>query len=96
MDANETHGEKLDGNYTRMLHVIRILNKSSLFSNRWRSQYSVCVLSNGNVSVRKYYKQVGSTISKLEKSPYSPDIAPSDYHLFQSMAHGLVEQHMNV
>ncbi|EGI59573.1 Mariner Mos1 transposase, partial [Acromyrmex echinatior] len=25
--------------------------------------------------------------------PYSPDIVPSDYHLFRSMAHGLSEQH---
>ena len=25
--------------------------------------------------------------------PYSRDIAPSDYHLFRSMAHGLAEQH---
>ena len=24
---------------------------------------------------------------------YSPDIAPSDYHLFRSMTHGLAEQH---
>jgi len=24
--------------------------------------------------------------------PYSPDIAPSDYHLFRSMTHGLSEQ----
>ncbi|GFX26524.1 mariner Mos1 transposase [Trichonephila clavipes] len=24
---------------------------------------------------------------------YSPDIAPSDYHLFRSMAHGLADQH---
>ena len=24
--------------------------------------------------------------------PYSPDIAPSDYYLFRSMAHGLVDQ----
>jgi len=23
-----------------------------------------------------------------------PDIAPSDYHLFQSMAHGLADQHL--
>jgi len=23
--------------------------------------------------------------------PYSPDITPSDYHLFRSMAHGLAE-----
>ncbi|GFY16902.1 mariner Mos1 transposase [Trichonephila clavipes] len=24
---------------------------------------------------------------------YSPDLAPSDYHFFQSMAHGLADQH---
>jgi len=29
----------------------------------------------------------------LPYPPYSPDIAPSDYHLFQSMMHGLSEQH---
>jgi len=29
----------------------------------------------------------------LPHSPYSPDIAPSNYHLFRSMTHGLVEQH---
>ena len=27
--------------------------------------------------------------------PYSPDVAPSDYHLFQSMAHGLAYQHFH-
>jgi len=29
----------------------------------------------------------------LPHPPYSPDIAPSDYHLFRSMTHGLSEQH---
>jgi len=28
----------------------------------------------------------------LPHPPYSPDIAPSDYHLFRSMAHGLAEE----
>ena len=28
----------------------------------------------------------------LPHPPYSPDIAPSDYYLFRSMAHGLAEQ----
>jgi len=28
----------------------------------------------------------------LPHPPYLPDIAPSDYHLFRSMAHGLSEQ----
>lgn len=29
----------------------------------------------------------------LPHPPYSPDIAPSDYHLFRSMTHGLAEMH---
>ena len=29
----------------------------------------------------------------LPYRPYSPDVAPSDYHLFRSMAHGLAEQY---
>jgi [histone H3]-lysine36 N-dimethyltransferase SETMAR len=28
----------------------------------------------------------------LPHPPYSPDIAPSDYHLFRSITHGLSEQ----
>jgi len=28
--------------------------------------------------------------------PYSPDVAPSDYHLFRSMAHGLGDQHFTL
>lgn len=30
----------------------------------------------------------------LTHPPYSPDIAPSDYRLFRSMAHGLSEQNL--
>ena len=29
----------------------------------------------------------------LHHPTYSPDVAPSDYHLFRSMAHGLAHQH---
>ena len=29
----------------------------------------------------------------LPHPPYSPDLAPSDYHLFRSMTHGLTQQH---
>ena len=32
----------------------------------------------------------------LSHPPYSPDIAPSDYHLFRSMTHGLSEQHFTL
>ncbi|KAG5310542.1 MOS1T transposase, partial [Pseudoatta argentina] len=30
--------------------------------------------------------------SVLPHPPYSPDIAPSDFHLFRSMAHGLADR----
>ncbi|EFN81571.1 hypothetical protein EAI_03095, partial [Harpegnathos saltator] len=30
----------------------------------------------------------------LPHPPYLPNLAPSDYHLFRSMAHGLAEQHL--
>ena len=31
----------------------------------------------------------------LPHPPYSPDIAPSDYHFFRSMAHSLSHQHFH-
>lgn len=31
----------------------------------------------------------------LPHPPYSPDIAPSDYHLFRSMSHSLADQHFH-
>ncbi|EGI57774.1 Mariner Mos1 transposase [Acromyrmex echinatior] len=31
----------------------------------------------------------------LPHAAYSPDCAPSDYHLFRSMAHALAEEHFN-
>jgi [histone H3]-lysine36 N-dimethyltransferase SETMAR len=32
---------------------------------------------------------------QLPHAAYSPDLAPSDYHLFSSMGHALAEQHFN-
>ncbi|KAL6258324.1 hypothetical protein P5V15_010271 [Pogonomyrmex californicus] len=31
----------------------------------------------------------------LPHPPYSPDLAPSDYHLFATMGHALAEQHFS-
>nr|KAF6387589.1 hypothetical protein mMyoMyo1_008067 [Myotis myotis] len=33
---------------------------------------------------------------ELTHPPYSPDLAPSDYHLFRSMGHALSEQHFKM
>ena len=40
--------------------------------------------------VNKYLKTLNREV--LLYPPHSPDIAPSDYHLFRSMAHGLADQ----
>ncbi|GBP46371.1 Mariner Mos1 transposase [Eumeta japonica] len=42
------------------------------------------------VPVKNYLKTLDWEL--LPHTPYSPDIAPSDYHLFRSMAHALSEQ----
>ncbi|GBP11540.1 Kinesin-like protein Klp61F [Eumeta japonica] len=42
------------------------------------------------VLVKNYLKTLDWEV--LRHPPYSPDIAPSDYHLFRSMAHALSEQ----
>ena len=39
-----------------------MLNKFSLFSNRWHCQNSVCVVWDGNASMKKYYKQAWNSV----------------------------------
>ena len=42
-------------------------------------------------AVKKYLETLKWEV--LPHPPYGPDLAPSHYHLFRSMAHGLAEQH---
>ena len=43
--------------------------------------------------VAKVVKTYLETLKWEVLPPYSPDVTPSDYHLFRSMAHGLADQH---
>ena len=43
--------------------------------------------------VKKYLETLKWEV--LFHPPYSPDLAPSDYYLFRSMAHGLAQQHFS-
>ena len=45
-------------------------------------------------AVKKYLKTLKWDV--LPHPPYSPDIAPSDYHLFRSMTHGLADQRFSL
>ena len=49
---------------------------------------------NARPDVAKSVKTYLETLKRevLPHPPYSPDIAPSDYYLFRSMAHGLADQ----
>ena len=49
---------------------------------------------NARPHVAKVVKETSEALKwdVLSHPPYSPDIAPSDYYLLQSMAHGLAEQ----
>ena len=57
------------------------------------------ILLHDNVSAHKA-KPVQDTIKtlgweQLPHPPYSPDLAPSEYHLFSSMGHALAEQYFD-
>ena len=66
-----------------------------------RSQYAkrhdkvIFQHDNARPHVGKVVKEASEALNwdVLPHPPYSPDIAPSDYHLFRSTAHGLAEEH---
>lgn len=63
----------------------------------WARRHGKVILLHDNAPSHTM-KRVKDTLSALKwdvlsHPPYSPDLAPSDYHLFRSMAHGLANQH---
>ncbi|GFY14859.1 mariner Mos1 transposase [Trichonephila clavipes] len=64
---------------------------------QYNERHDKVILQHDNTQphVAKVVKTYFETL-KWEVLPhplYSPDLAPSDYHLFRSMAHGLADQH---
>lgn len=65
----------------------------------WARRHGKVILLHDNAPPHKA-KPVQDTIKtlgweQLPHPPYSPDLAPSDYHLFSSMGHALAEQHFD-
>ncbi|GBP41947.1 Mariner Mos1 transposase [Eumeta japonica] len=77
----------------RLMRLTRALKEKFL---QYYSRHHKIILLHDNarphvaVTVKYYLKTLGSKVPP--HSPYSPDIAPSDYHLFRSVAHALSEQ----
>jgi histone-lysine N-methyltransferase SETMAR len=73
-----------------------LLDKRPEWTERKKKSVKV-ILQHDNAPAHKA-KPVQDTIKSLgwellPHPPYSPDLAPSDYHLFSSMGHALKEQH---
>jgi len=66
---------------------------------QYNERHDKVILQHGNArphvakSVKTYLEMLKWEV--LSHSPYSQQIAPSDYHLFRSMAHGLADQHLH-
>lgn len=76
--------------------IIELSNKLQTKRPEWANRHDKVILLYDNArphvakSVSDVLKQLNWEM--LPHPPYSPDIAPSDYHLFRSMAHGLAKQ----
>ena len=60
-----------------------------------RHEKVILLHDNARPHVAKVVKTYLETLKwdVLPHPPYSPDVAPSDYHLFRSMSNGLTDQH---
>lgn len=65
----------------------------------WAHRHAKVILQHDNAPAHsaRLSKETISSLGWefLPHPPYSPDLAPSDYHLFSSMGHSLAEQHFN-
>lgn len=77
--------------------LVQLRNELGVKRPEWADRHDKVILLHDNArphvakSVKDTLKDFNWEV--LPHPPYSPDIAPSDYHLFRSMAHGLAEQH---
>ena len=91
LKPNETiTGERYRTQYMRLSRVLREKRP------QYKQMYEKVILQHDNARPH-VAKPVKTYLEKLKWEvlpypPYSTDIAPSDYYLFRSMAHGLADQ----
>ena len=78
---------------TQLMRLSRVLRKKR---PQYEQRHEKVILQHDNarLHVAKPVKTYLETLKweALPHPPYSPDIEPSDYYLFRSMAHGLADQ----
>ncbi|UYV65661.1 SETMAR [Cordylochernes scorpioides] len=92
LQPNETiTGEGYQQQWMRLSRALKI--KRPLYAKR--HDKVIYHHDNARPHVAKVVKETLETLQwdVLPHPLYSPDIAPSDYHMFRSMTHGLAEQH---
>ena len=79
---------------------MQLMRLSRALKDKWpqyNERYDKMILQHDNARPHgaKMIKTYLETLKweVLPHPPYSPDVAPSDYHLFRLMAHGLADQH---
>jgi histone-lysine N-methyltransferase SETMAR len=89
-------GETINGDRYR-LQLMRLSQALKEKRPQYAERHEKVILQHDNARphIAKNVKTYLETLKweVLSHPPYSPDIAPSDYHLFRSMAHGLADQH---
>lgn len=89
-------GETITGDRyrTQLMRLSRALKEKR---PQYQERHDKVILQHDNARphVAKVVKKYLETLKweVLPHPPYSPDVAPSDFHLFRSMAHGLADQH---
>jgi len=80
--------------YRTQMRFSRALKENALTTTPGITKLFSCMIMLDHI-VRRRSKTYLETLKweVLPHPPYSPDIAPSDYHLFRSMTHGLSEQY---
>ena len=85
-------GETINGERyrTQLIHLKRVITKKR---PEYATRHEAIIFHHDNarphvvIPVKNYLENSGCEV--LPHSPYSPDLAPSDYHLFRSMQNAL-------